>query len=151
MQTELQAGASQPPLLCRKDAGTMTTCLTVAGAIHELHVRRWMFRQRRLTDCVRAYPFFFLRRKKNGKKRKSCKGDAPLTPAEGSDTTTVCGSSGEGSVQVAQCGQGGVQVIKRSAANTFFGFPFEGKAKSGRAARTADERFLPRIPKLSPL
>ena len=29
--------------------------------------------------------------------------------------------------------------------------PLEGKAKSGRAARTADERFLPRIRKLSPL
>ena len=65
--------------------------------------------------------------KEKRKKRKSCKGDAPLTPAEGSDTTTVCGSSGEGSVQVAQCGQGGVQVIKRSAANTFFGFPSKGR------------------------
>ena len=31
-------------------------------------------------DIVRASPFFFLRRKKNSK-RKSCKGDAPLTPA----------------------------------------------------------------------
>ena len=66
--------------LCREDAGTMTTCLSVAGAIHELHVRRGMFRQRRLTDCVRAYPFFFLRRKKNGKKKKELQGGCPLEP-----------------------------------------------------------------------
>ena len=63
------------------------------------------------------------------RKRKSCKGDAPLTPAEGSDTTTVCGSSGEGSVQVAQCGQGGVQVIKRPAANILLGFPSRGSCQ----------------------
>ena len=37
--------------------------------------------------------FFFLRRKKNSK-RKSCKGDAPLTPAVGRDTTTAWGISG---------------------------------------------------------
>ena len=61
------------------------------------------------------------------KKRKSCKGDAPLTPAVSSDTTTAWGSSGEGSVQAAQRGQVGVQVIKRSAANTFFGFPLRGR------------------------
>ena len=48
--------------------------------------------QQRLPDCVVAYPFFFLRRKKNSK-RKSCKGDAPLTPAAGRDTTTAWGIS----------------------------------------------------------
>jgi len=47
-----------------------------------------VFWQQRLPDSVSAYPFFFLRRKKNSK-RKSCKGDAPLTPAAGRDTTTA--------------------------------------------------------------
>ena len=74
--------------------------------------------------------FFFLRRKKNSK-RKSCKGDAPLTPAVISDTTTACGSSGEDSVQAAQRGQVKVQIIKRPAANIFFGFPSRA-AKQGR-------------------
>ncbi len=41
-----------------------------------------------------------------------------MTPAVSSDTTTACGSSGEGSVQAAQRGQVKVQVIKRSAPNT---------------------------------
>ena len=60
--------------------------------------------------------FFFLRRKKNSK-RKSCKGDVPLTPAVSSDTTTACGSSGEDSVQAAQRGQVGVRTVKHPAAN----------------------------------
>ena len=100
-----------------------------------------VFWRQRLSDCVRANPFFFLRRKKNSK-RKSCKGDAPLTPAEGSDTTTVCGSSGEDEVQAAQRGQVKARTVKRPAANILLGFPAEGKAE-----RTA----FTRIPNLSPL
>ena len=97
-----------------------------------------VFWRQRLSDCVRANPFFFLRRKKNSK-RKSCKGDAPLTPSAGRNTTTAWGSSGEDSVQAAQRGQVKVQIIKRPAANIFFGFPSEGKAKSGRAARLVEQ------------
>ena len=52
-----------------------------------------------------------------------------MTPAEASDTTTVCGSSGEDEVQAAQRGQVKAQIIKRSAANTFFGFPLRGSCQ----------------------
>ena len=69
--------------------------------------------------------FFFLLRKKKGKK-KELQGDAPLTPAVSSDTTTACGSSGEDSVQTAQRGQIKVQIIKRPAAN-YPWLPLEGK------------------------
>ena len=54
-----------------------------------------------------------------------------MTPAGISDTTTACGSSGEDSVQAAQRGQVKVQIIKRPAANIFFGFPSRA-AKQGR-------------------
>ena len=52
-----------------------------------------------------------------------------MTPDEGSDTTTVCGSSGEDEVQAAQRGQVKAQIIKRPAANILLGFPSEGKAE----------------------
>ena len=60
----------------------------------------------------------------------------PLTPAQGGDTTTAWGISGEDSVQSAQREQVKVQIIKRWAAN-YPGLPLEGKAKakSCRAAR----------------
>ena len=59
--------------------------------------------------------------------------------------------AGEGSVQAAQRRQVRARTVKHPAANTFFGFPSEGKAKSDRAARLANKHFLPRIRKLSPL
>ena len=50
--------------------------------------------QQRLSDCIRANPFFFLRRKKNLKK-KELQGGYPLDPPlYGGDTTTACGISG---------------------------------------------------------
>ena len=51
------------------------------------------------------------------KKRKSCKGDAPLTPAEGSDTTTAWSISREDSVQTAQREQIKARTVKHPAAN----------------------------------
>ena len=98
--------------------------------------------RQRLSDCVSAPPFFFLRRKKNSK-RKSCKGDAPLTPAVGRDTTTAWGSSVEDSVQAAQRGQVRARTVKHSAAN-FPWLPLKGKPRLGscRAARRAN-RFCP--------
>ena len=89
-----------------------------------------VFWRQRLSDCVRANPFFFLRRKKNSK-RKSCKWDAPLTPAVSSDTTTAWGISGKDSVQAAQRRQVKTRTVKRPAANIFFGFPSRA-AKQGR-------------------
>ena len=134
--------------------------------------------------------FSFSGERKTGE-RKSCKGDAPLTPSAGRDTTTAWGSSGEDSVQAAQRGQVRARTVKHSAANFPWlplegklrpqavmrcrfrlrnrfqtkkqlyvsqraialhlirpsgTFPSKGKAKSARrirAARTADERFLP--------
>ena len=70
-----------------------------------------IFRQR---QCLSV---FLSPEKEKLRKRKSCKGDAPLTPAVSSDTTTACGSSGEGSVQAAQRGQVGVRTVKHPAAN----------------------------------
>ena len=84
--------------------------------------------RQRFSDIVRANPFFFLRRKKNSK-RKSCKGDAPLTPAVTGDITTAWGSSEEGSVQVAQCGQVRARTVKRPAANILLGYPSRGSCQ----------------------
>ena len=64
-----------------------------------------------------------------------------MTPAEASDTTTVCGSSGEDEVQAAQRGQVKAQIIKRPAANST-AFPSKGKAERTAFTRTR---------KLSPL
>ena len=96
-----------------------------------------MIWQQRLPDCVVAYPFFFLRRKKNSK-RKSCKGDAPLTPAAGRDTTTAWGISGKDSVQAAQRGQVRARNVKHSAANILLGFPSKGKAERTAFAPNAE-------------
>ena len=86
--------------------------------------------QQRLPDCVRANPLFFLRRKKSSK-RKSCKGDAPLTPAEGSDTTTAWGISGMvqyRSHNADRSERGLLNVLPR----TILGFPLRGSSARRR-------------------
>jgi hypothetical protein len=39
----------------------------------ENYVGEILLSQQRLSDCVRANPFFFLRRKKNGKKERAAR------------------------------------------------------------------------------
>ena len=82
-------------------------------AQHPVHV--WWAR-RRFSDCVSAYPFFFLRRKKKGRK-KELQGVCPLDPRLRWRYHNRMGSGGEGSVQVAQRGQVGVRTVKHHAAN----------------------------------
>ena len=84
-----------------------------------------VFWQQRLPDCVSAYPFFFLRRKKNLKK-KELQGGCPLDPRLRWRHHNRMGKQWENSVQVAQRGQVKAWTVKRSAANILLGFPFEG-------------------------
>ena len=97
---------------------------------------RLIWRQR-LSDCVRASPFFFLRRKKSGGK-KELQGGCPLDPRCGERHHHRMRYQRDGSVQAAQRGQVRAWTVKRSAAN-YPWLPLEGKAKSGHAARLAEE------------
>ena len=90
-----------------------------------------VFWHQRLPDCVSAYPFFFLRRKKNLKK-KELQGGCPLDPRLRWRYHNRMGSGGEGSVQAAQYGQVKVQIIKRPAANILLGFPLRGSSARRR-------------------
>ena len=76
-----------------------------------------VFWQQRLPDSVSAYPFFFLRRKKNLKK-KELQGGCPLDPRLRWRHHNRMGKQWENSVQVAQRGQVRARTVKHSAANT---------------------------------
>ena len=75
-----------------------------------------VFWQQRLPDCVSAYPFFFLRRKKNLKK-KELQGGCPLDPRCGERHHNRMRYQRDGSVQVAQRGQIKARTVKHPAAN----------------------------------
>ena len=109
-----------------------------------------MFWQQRLPDCVVAYPFFFLRRKKNEGK-KELQGGCPLDPRCGERHHHRMGYQRDGSVQAAQRGQIKARTVKRSAANILLGFPLRGSQSKGRAARLANKHFFARTRKLFPL
>ena len=100
-----------------------------------------LFWQQRLPDCVVAYPFFFLRRKKNLKK-KELQGGCPLDPRCGERHHHRMGYQRDGSVQAAQRGQIKARTVKRSAANILLGFPLRGSQSKGRAARLANKHFF---------
>ena len=76
--------------------------------------------------------------KEKREKRKSCKGDAPLTPAVGSDTTTAWGISGKIQYRphnADRSERGLLNILPR----TFLGFPSRGSQSKGRAARLAEQ------------
>ena len=101
-----------------------------------------VFWQHRLPDSVSAYPFFFLRRKKNSK-RKSCKGDSPLTPAAGRDTTTAWGSSGRIQYRSHNADRSKFRLLN-VLPRTFLGFPSRGSQGWGRGVRlTGQTGFAP--------
>ena len=81
--------------------------------------------RQRFSDIVRANPFFFLRRKKNLKK-KELQGGYPLDPRLRWRHHNRMGYQREDGVQVAQRGQVKAQIIKRPAAN-YPWLPLEGK------------------------
>ena len=109
-----------------------------------------VFWRQRLSDCVRVNPFFFLRRKKSSK-RKSCKWDAPLTPAVWGRHHNRMGNQREDSVQAAQRGQVRARTVKHPAANTFLGFPSRGSQRGIVPRGSLSKQVFPRIQKLSPL
>ena len=86
-----------------------------------------VFWQQRLPDCVSAYPFFFLRRKKNLKK-KELQGGYPLDPHLRWRHHNRMGYQREDGVQVAQRGQVKARTVKHPAAN-FPWLPLRGEAK----------------------
>ena len=71
------------------------------------------------------FEFFFLRRKKNGKKERAARG-YPLDPRLRWRHHNRMGYQLEDGVQVAQRGQVGVRTVKRPAAN-YPWLPLEGK------------------------
>ena len=75
-----------------------------------------VFWRQRFSDIVSAYPFFFLRRKKNWKK-KELQGGCPLDPRCGERHHHRMRYQREDGVQVAQRGQVRIQIIKHPAAN----------------------------------
>ena len=106
--------------------------------------------RQRFSDCFRANPFFFLRRKKNSK-RKSCKGDAPLTPAAGRDTTTAWGISGRmgyRSHNADRSERGLLNVLPRTFS---LASPPRGSQRGIVPRGSPSKQVLPRIRKLSPL
>ena len=88
---------------------------------------RVLFCRQRFSDSVGACPFFFLRRKKNLKK-KELQGGYPLDPRLRWRHHNRMGKQWENSVQVAQRGQIKARTVKRSAAN-YPWLPLEGKAE----------------------
>ena len=111
---------------CFIDRGFMTA--SECGLLNVLPRTGWLsgvFWQQRLPDCVSAYPFFFLRRKKNLKK-KELQGGCPLDPRLRWRHHNRMGYQLEDGVQVAQRGQVGVRTVKRPAAN-YPWLPLEGK------------------------
>ena len=88
--------------------------------IHESPVCRIRISDRAFQTSSAPARFFLL--------KKRAARDTPLTPAEGT-ATTAWGSSGEDSVQTAQHRQVKARTVKHPAANTFLGFPSEGKLR----------------------
>ena len=84
----------------------------------------------------------FLSPEKEKLEKKELQGGCPLDPRCGERHHHRMRYQRDGSVQAAQRGQVKARTVKHSAANTFFGFPSRGRL---------NERFLPRIQKLSPL
>ena len=98
--------------------------------------------QQRLSDCVRANPFFFLRRKKNLKK-KELQGGCPLDPRRAGETPQPHVVSA-GRIQYRphnadRSERRLLNVLPRTEKPS----PPRGRQRRNRAARIADERLLP--------
>ena len=97
--------------------------------------------QQRFSDIVRTYPFFFLRRKKNLKK-KELQGGCPLDPRCTGETpqphVEAVGRIQYRPHNADRSKRGLLNVLPR----TILGFPLRGSQSRGRTARLAEQTHL---------